>query len=293
MKDEVKKYLVCEGRVSVIVANTTELVEEYRKMQNLTPTTTAVMGRFLTIAGMMGHTSMKEDEGTITLQIKGGGPVGTLVAVVSKEKDCAKIKGYIQNPSVELPAREDGKIDVGGAVGNNGFLNVIKESKYQEQGYNGVIELVSGEIAEDFTEYFAKSEQTPNVLALGVLVDKDGVVASGGYKIELMPDATEEDIKQLENAIKQAPSISQLLEENKSLDEIVEIVTGDENSMVLAKKLEIKYECNCSKEKFKQGLASIGKAELEKIINEDEKADIKCQFCNKEYHFSKEELQDL
>lgn len=291
--DEVKKYLACDGRVSIIIANTTNLVEEYRKSHNLTPTTTAVMGRFLTVAGMMGHTDMKSDDENMTLQIKGGGPVGTLVAVVKKNVDDVKLKSYIQNPFVELPTKSNGKIDVGGAVGKDGFLNIIKESKYTEQGYNGVVPLVSGEIAEDFTEYFAKSQQIPTVLALGVLVNKDGVIASGGYKIELMPDATEEDITQLENAINKADSISKMLEDKKSLNEIVEIITGDKNTMVLTNKLSIKYECDCSKEKFENGLISLGKQELENIIKEDEEAHIKCQFCNKEYKFNKQELENL
>lgn len=291
--DEVKKYLVCDGRASVIIANTTEMVEEYRKEQNLTPTTTAVMGRFLTIAGMMGHTNMKSSETNITLQINGGGPVGRLLSVVRKDKDVVKLKAYIQNPLVELPTKENGKINVGVAVGKDGFLNIIKESIFSEKGYNGVVPLVSGEIAEDFTEYFAKSEQTPTVVALGVLVNKDGVVASGGYKIELMPDATEEDIVQIETAIKNADNISKMLANKKALNDIVEIITGDNNSMVLTNKLEIKYECDCTKEKFEKGLISLGKKELENIIKEDGQAEIKCQFCNKKYNFNKEELEYL
>ena len=291
--DEVKKYLVCDGRASVIIANTTEMVEEYRKEQNLTPTTTAVMGRFLTIAGIMGHTNMKSSEKNITLQINGGGPVGRLLSVVRKDKDVVKLKAYIQNPLVELPTKENGKINVGAAVGKDGFLNIIKESIFSEKGYNGVVPLVSGEIAEDFTEYFAKSEQTPTVVALGVLVNKDGVVASGGYKIELMPDATEEDIVQIETAIKNADNISKMLADKKALNDIVEIITSDNNSMVLTNKLEIKYECDCTKEKFEKGLISLGKNELENIIKEDGQAEVKCQFCNKKYNFNKEELEYL
>lgn len=291
--DEVKKYLVCDGRASVIIANTTEMVEEYRKEQNLTPTTTAVMGRFLTIAGIMGHTNMKSSEKNITIQINGGGPVGRLLSVVRKDKDVVKLKVYIQNPLVELPTKKNGKINVGAAVGKDGFLNIIKESIFSEKGYNGVVPLVSGEIAEDFTEYFAKSEQTPTVVALGVLVNKDGVVASGGYKIELMPDATEEDIVQIETAIKNADNISKMLADKKALNDIVEIITGDNNSMVLTNKLEIKYECDCTKEKFEKGLISLGKNELENIIKEDGQAEVKCQFCNKKYNFNKEELEYL
>ena len=177
--------------------------------------------------------------------------------------------------------------------GKDGFLNFIKESTTAKQAYNGVVPLISGEIAEDFTEYFAKSEQTPNVVALGVLLNKDGVLASGGYKIELMPDATEKDIEQIEKAISRADNISNMLANKKTLNEIVELITGDSNTMVLTDKLEIRYNCDCSKEKFENGLIALGKKELFSILNEDKQAEIKCQFCNKKYKFTEEELKNI
>ena len=292
MNDEIKKYLVYEGRVSVAIARTTGMIEQYRKEQDLTPTTTAVMGRFLTMAGLMGHTDMKQDDASITLQMNGNGPVGNVVAVVKKEKDTAIVKGYCTNTKIELPLKSNGKIDVSGAVGKDGFLNVIYETG-GKQGYKGVIPIVSGEIAEDFTNYFATSQQTPNVVALGVLVNKDGVVASGGYKIELMPDATNEDITKLEEAVKNAPSISTLIEQGKSLNEIVEVITGDENSMVLAKDLKIEYKCDCSKEKFFSGLKTLGKEELKKAIENQEELETVCHFCGKKYEFDKSEIEKL
>lgn len=291
--DKVKKYLGFEGRVSVVCADTKELTEHIKKLNDLTPTTTAVMGRFATISGIMGLTEIKEAKDSMTIQIKGEGKVGLLVCVVKNVNNVSKIKAYIQNPLVELPLKENGKIDVGSAVGKYGFLNVIKESEVTNTEYNGLVPLVSGEIAEDFTEYFAKSMQKPTVIALGVLVNKDGVKASGGYMINLMPDATDEDITSIENAISNAPSISQMLDEGYTLEKIAKTVTGDNNIKEIDENVSIVYECDCSKEKFEKGLISLGKEEIQKIIDEDGKADIKCQFCNKEYHFSKSELQKL
>lgn len=291
--DKVKKFLGYDGRISIICADTKELVEEIKNINDLTPTTTATMGRLATIAGIMGLTEIKEANDSITIQVKGEGPVGLLVCVIKNIDNISKIKTYIQNPLVEMPLKENGKIDVGSAVGKYGFLNVIKENKMTDSEYNGLVPLVSGEIAEDFTEYFAKSMQKPTVIALGVLVNKDGVKASGGYMINLMPDATEEDIKNIEEAVKNSPSISQMLDEEYSLEKIAKTVTGDENIQVIDEDVKIIYECDCSKEKFEKGLISLGKIEIEKIIVEDGKADIKCQFCNKEYYFSKEELENL
>lgn len=291
--DKIEKYLAYNGKASLICANTKNLIEEIRKIHDLTPTTTAAMGRFATVCGMMGLTSIKENDDSITVQLKGTGPCGNLVAVIKRENNISKIKTYMENPLVELPLKSNGKIDVGGAVGNTGYLNVIKQSDVTDSEYTGLVPLVSGEIAEDFTEYFATSEQKPTVLALGVLVNKDGVEESGGYMINLMPDATEEEISKIEETLSKAPSISELLSQKKTLNEIAKIVTGDDNIKLLEDDLEIKFECDCSKEKIERGLISIGKEELNKIIEEDGKAEIICQFCNKKYDFSKEELEEI
>lgn len=291
--DRVTKFLAHEGKVSVICANTTELIDEIRKLHDLTPTTTAALGRFSTISGMMGLTEIKEEEDSMTIQLNGNGPMGALISVVRREENTSKIKVCTNNPHVELPLKENGKLDVGGAVGKNGFLNIIKKNEFTDTGYNGLVPLVSGEIAEDFTDYFAKSQQKPTVVALGVLVNKDGVKAAGGYMIQLMPDATEQEIVKIENAIQSAPSISQMISENKSLEEIARTITGDEDILILAQELKMEYECDCDKEKFEKGLISIGKDELQEIINEDGEANIVCHFCNKKYHFSKEDLEKL
>lgn len=291
--DRVTKFLAHEGRVSLICANTTDLIEEIRKLHDLTPTTTAAMGRFATIAGMMGLTEIKDEEQSITIQMNGKGPIGTLIAIVSRKDNISKLKVCADNPHVEMPLKENGKLDVGGAIGTDGYLNIINKNEITDKDYSGLVPIVSGEIAEDFTEYFAKSQQKPTVIALGVLVNKDGVKAAGGYMIQLMPDATDEDISKIEKALESAPNISQMIDENKSLEEIAMTVSGDDNIMVLAGEVKIKYECDCNKEKFERGLISIGREEIEKIIEEDGKADTVCNFCNKKYHFSKEELEDI
>ena len=288
--DRVTKFLAHEGRVSLICASTTDLVEEIRNIHDLTPTTTAALGRFATIAGMMGLTEIKDEEQSITIQMNGKGPMGTLLGVVKRSDNTSKIKVCADNPYVEIPLKDNGKLDVGTAIGTDGYLNIINKNEITDTDYSGLVPIVSGEIAEDFTEYFAKSQQKPTVIALGVLVNKDGVKAAGGYMIQLMPDATEEDITKIENALENAPSISQMIDEGKSLEEIAMTVSGDDNIMVLAGEVKIKYECDCNKEKFERGLISIGKEEIEKMIEEDGKADTTCHFCNKKYHFLKEDL---
>ena len=291
--DTIKKYLVHNGKASIIVADTTELVEYVKNLHDLTPTTTAAMGRFVTISGIMGFTEIKESDDMITVQMNGRGPVGSLVSVVRFKDNVSKVKAYISEPYIELPIREDGKIDVGGAIGNNGYLNIIRKNNMTDSNYSGLVPLVSGEVAEDFAEYFVKSMQKPTVLALGVLVNKDGVKKSGGFLLNLMPDAEEEVIVKIENALSIAPSISKMLDDDTSLEDIVKTVTGDENPELIDDSLRMEYECDCTRENFEKGLISIGKEELEKIINEDKKATIKCQFCNKEYNFTEEELKAL
>ena len=291
--NRVAKFLAHEGRVSLVCSNTTEMINEIKNIHDLTPTTTAALGRFATITGMMGFTEIKDTEDYLTVQMNGKGPMGTLISVVRREAFTSKVKVCTDNPHVEIPLKANGKLDVSGAVGQNGFLNIINKNEVTDTNYTGLVPIVTGEIAEDFTEYFAKSQQKPTVIALGVLVNKDGVQAAGGYMIQLMPDATEEDIVAIEKALESAPSISQMIDEGKSLEEIARTVTGDNDIMILAQELDMKYECDCSREKFERGLISIGKEELEKIINEDGKANIICNFCKEEYNFDKNDLEEL
>lgn len=291
--DRAIKGLAYEGKVSIVAAETTELIDYIRKLHGLTPTTTALAGRVATITGMMGLAEIKEKDDCITIQINGGGATGSIVSVVRKNNEKSLVKMYIQNPLVEMPLKENGKLDVGGAVGTNGYLNIIRKNEFTNTSYNGLVPLVSGEIAEDFTEYYAKSKQTPTVISLGVLVDKNGVRKSGGFMISLMPDATEVEIEKIEKSLNKIDSISKMLDDGISLENIARKATGDENALFLINDLSIEYKCDCSKDLFAEGLSTLPKKDLEEIIVEDGKADTKCHFCNKEYHFSKEELEEI
>ena len=294
MKNKAIKFLAYNKKVSIMCIDTTELVEHIRKTHDLTPTVTAAAGRVATVASMMAHLEIKELTDNITIQIKGTGPIGSMVAVSSLEnKKMANVKMYVQNPHVELPQKPNGKIDVGGAVGAEGYLNVIKQNELTNSNYNGLIPLVSGEIAEDFTEFFAKSEQKPTALALGVLVNKDGVKRAGGYIINLMPDATDEEISKIEESLKIAKPISEMLDDEMSLEDIARIVTGDECVEILEQDLDVIYKCNCSKEKIERGIISLGKEEISKIIDEDGKLEAECHFCHKKYNFSIEERKEI
>lgn len=286
--DRIIKFLAYEGKVSIVCANTSYLVEQARKTHDLSPVATAALGRTLTIASIMGI-NMKDMDDSLTIQVKGDGPLGSMVVVAN---NFPKVKGYVQNPLVDLPLNREGKLDVGGAVGKNGFLNVIKDIGLKEP-YIGMVPIVSGEIAEDFTNYFATSEQLPSVVALGVLVDQNGVKSAGGYIVTLMPDATEVEIEKIEEAIKKVKPISKMLDENLSLEEIAKIVTQDEEVKIVEENIIPVYECNCNKEKFERGLISLGKEELQNIVKEQEEIETICHFCNKKYRFSKEKLEKL
>lgn len=288
MKNEIKKFLAYNGRVSITCAMTTELVDEARKIHDLTPVSTAALGRLLTMATIMGS-DLKDEEDNITLQIKGNGPIGTMVAVVNGDM---KVKGTVGNPYVDIPLNEFGKLDVGMAVGNDGFLNVIKDLGLKKP-YIGIVPLSSGEIAEDFARYFTESEQTKSAVALGVLVNKDGVKSAGGYLVSAMPDATDEDITNLEKNIFEAGAISRMLDEGLSLYEIARKITGDKDVKIIQENIEAKYECDCSEEKMKKALSTIGKKQLKEILEEDGKAEMTCHFCNKKYTVSKEELENM
>ena len=288
MKNEIKKFLAYNGRVSITCAMTTELVDEARKIHDLTPVSTAALGRLLTMATIMGS-DLKDEEDNITLQIKGNGPIGTMVAVINGNM---KVKGTVGNPYVDIPLNEFGKLDVGMAVGNDGFLNVIKDLGLKKP-YIGIVPLSSGEIAEDFARYFTESEQTKSAVALGVLVNKDGVKSAGGYLVSAMPDATDEDITNLEKNIFEAGAISRMLDEGLSLYEIARKITGDKDVKIIQENIEAKYECDCSEEKMKKALSTIGKKQLKEILEEDGNAEMTCHFCNKKYTVSKEELENM
>lgn len=288
MQDKIVKFLAYKGKISVTCTNTTKLVEKARKTHDLSPVATAAFGRLLTMSVIMGN-EMKGDKNRLTIQMKGNGPLGTMLATADK---FSKVKGYVANPIVDLPLNDMGKLDVGGAVGNVGFINVIKDVGLKEP-YVGICPIVSGEIAEDFAEYFAKSEQKNTAVALGVLVNKDGVKSAGGYVVNPMPDATIEEISKVEQSIFSAGSISKMLDDNLSLVDIAKKITGDENVEVIEEDVTPVYECDCSKEHMGDGLATLNKDVLKDMIIKDGKAEVVCHFCNKKYEFSGEELERI
>ena len=288
MEDKIIKALAHNGKISITCANTTKLVEEARKIHDLSPVATAAFGRLLTIASIMGN-EMKNQKDKLTVQVKGNGPIGTMLVTAN---NIPQVKGYVGDAHVDLPLNEFGKLDVGEAVGHEGYINVIKDIGLKEP-YIGVSPLVSGEIAEDFANYFVNSEQRQAAVALGVLVDRNGVKSAGGYLITPMPDATEEEISKVEQAIFNAGAMSKMLDENLSLEDIAKKVTGDENIEILEDNITPEYKCDCSKEHMKDALISIGKKDLEEILKEDGKAELMCHFCNKKYTFTKEELEEI
>lgn len=286
--DKIQRFLAYNGKINIICISATNLVEEARKVHDLSPTATAALGRTLIMASIMGA-NLKGKDDNLTLQIKGNGPIGNITVTADSR---ARVRGYVANPTIDVPLRQDGKLNVGMAVGNEGFLYVIKDIGLKDP-YIGMSKLVTGEIAEDFTNYFYTSEQTSCAVALGVLVDKNGVKSAGGYMVMAMPDATEDELFILEQRIKEAKPISQMLDENMSLEDIAKDITGDVNIKILEDEINPKYECNCSKEKMEKALISVGKEELKNIIAEDGKAELVCHFCNKKYIFTEEELRHL
>ena len=288
MADKIQRFLAYQGKISIICANTTKLVEKARIIHDLSPVVTAAFGRMLTITAIMGN-EMKSQKDKLTVQIKGNGLIEMMVVTAN---NFPKVKGYVANPQVDIPLNEFGKLDVGRAVGFEGYINVIKDIGLKDP-YIGISPLTSGEIADDFANYFVNSEQRNSAVALGVLVDKNGVKAAGGYLINPMPDATEEEIAKVEQAIFKAGSISKMLDKQLTLKEIAQKITGDENIEIIKEDITPIYQCDCSKEHMSEGLATIGKEELKDIVETDGKAEIVCHFCNKEYEFSKKDLEEI
>lgn len=287
MKDYVIRATAGDGQIRAFVATTRNLVEEARSLHETTKVATAALGRTLTATSMMGL-MMKNENDKVTVIIKGGGPIGTIL-VTSDSK--GNVKGYVTNPNVEVENYPNGKLNVAGAVGTQGHVKVIKDIGLREP-YNGSYPLVSGEIAEDFTHYFALSEQTPSVVSLGVLTRADEVEHAGGFIVQLMPDAEEENIAKLEQNIGKLSSITNMLKEGNTPEDILGIVLEGLNPKILDK-CEVKFECECSKEKVKNALVAIGKTALAEIIEEDKKAEIGCQFCNRKYNYTEEELIEV
>lgn len=286
MKDYIIRATAAEGTVRAFAAVTTELVNKASVIHGLSPIATAALGRTLTAAGMMSK-MLKGEKDKLTIQIKGDGPLGGIVVAADS---MANVRGYVHNPDVDLPLNERGKLDIRTAVGY-GYINVIKDMGLREP-YIGFADLVSGEIADDLTYYFATSEQVPSTVALGVLVDKDGVTSAGGFIIQLMPGAEEETVEKLEKRLIGFPSISKLLADGATPEQILDMLLEDMNPRVI-EKIPTSFTCNCSHDRMERNLISIGRNDLLEILEDGKGAELQCHFCNKMYNFSHEDIEKL
>lgn len=287
MKDYIIRATAADGQIRAFAATTKNLVEEAKNAHGTSPTATAALGRLLTGGAMMG-TMMKGDKDILTLQIKGDGPIGGITVTADSR---GFVKGYVNEPMVMLPASAAGKLDVGRAVGF-GELTVIKDLGLKEP-YVGSCNLVSGEIAEDLTYYFASSEQVPSSVALGVLMNTDNTVRqAGGFILQLLPNAEEEVISALEKKIAEFDSITACLNRGMTPETILESLLG-EFGLVINDKMPTEFYCNCDKKRVEKALISVGKKELSSMIDDGEPIEVNCHFCGKKYKFSVDELKNL
>lgn len=287
MSDYIVRAIAADSQIRAFAAVTTETVETARKDHNTSPVATAALGRLLTAGSMMG-VMMKGDKDILTLQVKGDGLLqGITVTADSK----GRVKGYVVEPDVIIPANAKGKLDVGGAVGH-GFLQVIKDMGLKEP-YVGQVALQTGEIAEDLTYYFAASEQVPSAVGLGVLMNKDNTVRqAGGFIVQVMPFAEEETIAKLEANVQKIQSVTTLLEQGHTPESLLEQVL-DGFDIEINDRISTEFYCNCSKERVEKALISIGRKELNEMIQEGKEVELNCHFCNTNYTFSVEELKEI
>lgn len=287
MSDQIVRAMTRDGFVKATAMTSTAIVERARQIHKTFPTATAALGRVLTAASMMGNMQKIED-GSLTLQIKGDGPLGTILAVADAE---GNVRGYVTNPQVSLLEKYKGKLDVGAAVGS-GMLTVIRDLRMKEP-YIGSVELVSGEIAEDITDYFVQSEQIPTACALGVLVDVDqSVKAAGGYLIQLLPGAPDAVIDRIEAGIQAAGAVTGQLSKGMTAQQLLETVMKDFDLEIL-ETTPVEYRCYCSRERVTSTLISLGRKELNEIVEEGETIHIGCQFCDTDYAFTPEQVRKI
>lgn len=287
-QDFLVRGMTGDGFVRIAAVQTTNMVERMRQIHKTLPLATAALGRTLTAASMMGS-ELKDANGSVTLQIRGNGPLGAITAVSDSR---GYVRGYLQNPAANLPLRADGHLDVGGGVGREGILTVIKDIGEGEP-FSGKIELYSGEIAEDIAAYYLLSEQIPTVCALGVLVDRDQTVrCAGGYLLQLLPGAPEGLIDLLEYRVADVGSVTACLDKGMDMRQVAqELLYGMD--LRLMEEQPVGYECKCSRSKVASALVSLGRDELDRLIREEEKIDVTCQFCNKIYTFTRKDLETL
>ena len=286
--DTIIRMIAKDAPIKAMAIQAKGIVERAREIHKTLPVATAALGRTLMAASMMGQ-QIKEKDGSVTLRINGGGPLGSILAVSDSD---GNVRGYVQNGQVELPLKGPAKLDVGTAVGTNGSLTVIKDLKLKEP-YVGTIPLVSGEIAEDITAYFAESEQIPTACALGVLVDRDqSVKSAGGYLIQLMPGAGEDTIAKVEGGVMAAGPVSAILEQNDDPEALLRTVMSDFDLKIL-ETCPVSYKCYCSRQRVERALISLGKPELEQMLAEQGGCQLTCQFCDAVYDFSADDLRAL
>lgn len=287
MTDYIVRATAADGQIRAFASTTRELVETARAAHNTSPVATAALGRLLTAAGMMG-VMMKGEKDLLTLKIEGDGPIGGLTVTADSKGD---VKGYVFHPEVMLPPNAKGKLDVGGALGV-GVLSVIRDVGLKEP-YVGQTILVTGEIAEDLTYYYATSEQTPSSVALGVLMNRDNTVRqAGGFILQLLPDASDEIITKLEKTLGEISSVTSLLDQGKDPEEILEYILG-EFGLEILDRVPTRFFCNCTKDRVEKAIVSIGKKEIQEMIDEGKSIEVNCHFCNKNYAFSVDELREL
>ena len=286
--DRIVRAISSDGLVQAAAICSRDLTERARQIHKLLPVGTAALGRTLSAASLMGN-ALKGVGASLTLQIKGGGPLGTVLAV---SDNLGNVRGYVTNPQVDIPLREDGKLDVGGAVGREGAITVIKDLHMKEP-YVGTIDLLGGEIAEDVAAYFVESEQIPTACGLGVLVDRDqSVKAAGGYLIQLLPGATEDTIVKVEGGIMAAGTVSAILDKDDDPEHMLRQVMSDFDLKIL-ETCPVEYRCYCSRQRVERALISLGKDELRQILDEQGHCSMTCQFCDAVYDFSGDELKAL
>ncbi|WP_373899044.1 Hsp33 family molecular chaperone HslO [Haloimpatiens sp. FM7315] len=288
MKDKLIKATAKDGQIRIIGADTKELVSMAVKLHGCAATASAAYGRMLTCGSLLGS-MLKSSSDAITIKIDGGGPLKGVVVTAHSD---ASVKGYIGNPKVDLPANSIGKLDVSGAIGKDGNLFIIRDMGLKEP-YVGQVPIYTGEIGDDLAYYFTVSEQTPSAVAVGVLVDKDlSIISSGGFIIQMMPGADELLADLITYRLQEIPPLSKLLSEGKTIEEILSLIFEDMDLKIL-EEFEPKYICDCSKEKVEKALISIGKKDLEELYDDGKEEELVCQFCNKAYKFSHEDIGEL
>ena len=288
MSDYLVRGMSMDGFIKVVAIRSTEIVTRAAQIHCTTPNATAALGRALTATSMMGN-MQKVDNGSMTLQIRGGGPIGTITCVSDAE---GNVRGCVTEAKVPLVEKYSGKLDVGATVGTDGSLTVIRDLQMKEP-YIGSVPLVSGEIGDDVTAYFAQSEQTPTACALGVLVDRDqSVKVAGGYLIQLLPGAPEETIDALEKGIQRAGAVTAMLEAGLTPEDVLGQVCGD-LGVVFLETAQVSYKCYCSRQRVTSALISLGKAELTDIMQEGKPFNVDCQFCDTAYSFTPEDIAEI